>query len=542
MSEFPLLLITSEDKVVEKAADQLEKLLHSHYVRFRNALIGGLALLMIGIVLLLINSRSDRSVYPFPIFSVFFFLSGIVLVYVAFTSKVYIKEMDVALYPVVVAPYGDGSLSLVIDLLGGSGDEVAFYVPRIDSLSDELNRHLARLRSLSSSLYSSEEQQDSLIELRRIDNEGFLTTSFEVLMKNELSEVLERLRNRPYDHFSFKLFESGGEVSAHPIKLIKQESLLVRDVSKLAEDAVSKVNSLLKSLEVQYSDLLEDVRAGVKESRDVMSSYYDELSELAEATHKFMLRVMKKAQVRVCPRCFIVMRGDVLLSSSYPVLMKGSGVDEEGNLRYACPRCGFTYLENVYSVEDSREPMKMYWFEVLQSRSWSRLYVSRLDEINRYISEARRLKGEKYNEAIRHINVLAHQFRSHLIPMYIELNRLSNEIRANNSVLGYVSLSLPAAIRFCEKTEVGDEVVSAELRTKSFLNGEEILADSVEKLSKARKLKIDFVYLNEVAIEKLIEAHEKLGESSVSSEIRRIVSEKDFEEFESYLKELSRGV
>ncbi|MEM1703701.1 MAG: hypothetical protein QXQ31_06580, partial [Zestosphaera sp.] len=87
-----------------------------------------------------------------------------------------------------------------------------------------------------------------------------------------------------------------------------------------------------------------------------------------------------------------------------------------------------------------------------------------------------------------------------------------------------------------------DEVMSAELSTKRFLNGEEILADSVEKLSKARKLKIDFTHLNEVAIEKLIEAHEKLGESSISSEIRRIIHEKDFEEFEKYLKEFSRGV
>lgn len=542
MSESPLFIITSEDKIIEKAADQLEKLLHRHYDRFKNALIGGLILLVIGGILLLVDSRSGRSVYTFLILPVFFFLSGIILIYVAFTRKVYVKEMDVALYPVIVVPYGNGSLSLVIDLLGKSGDDVSFYVPRIDSLSDELSNHLARLGSLSSSLYNLEEQQDSLIELQRVGNEGFLTTSFEVLVRSELSRLLERLRNRPYDHFSFKLFESGGEISAHPIKLIGQESLLVRDVSRLADDTVSKVSSLLKSLEVQYSDLLEDVRVGVKESRDVMSSYYDELNGLAEAIHKLMLRVMKKVQVRVCPRCYIVMRNDILLSSSYPVLMKSSGVDEEGNLEYECPRCGFIYLENVYSTEDSREPMKMYWFEVLQSRSWSRLYVSRLDEINRYLSEARRLKGEKYNEATRHLNVLAHQFRSYLLPMYIELNKLSNEIRANNTILGYVSLSLPATIRFCEKIEVGDEVMSAELSTKRFLNGEEILADSVEKLSKARKLKIDFTHLNEVAIEKLIEAHEKLGESSISSEIRRIIHEKDFEEFEKYLKEFSRGV
>lgn len=542
MSEFPLFMITSEDKIIEKVADQFEKLLQSHYTRFKNMLIGGVILFVAGMALLLVGLGNNTSVYPFPVFSLFFFLGGVVLMYVAFAGKVYVKEMDAVLYPVVAVPYGDGSLSLVIDLLGGAGDEVAFYVSRIDLLSDELSNYVARLRSLSNFLYGFEAQQDSSVELRRVSDEGFLTTSFEVLVRSELNGLLERLENRPYDHFSFRLFESDSEMFAYPIKLIKQESLLVKDLSKLAGDVVSKVNSQLKSLEVRYSNLLEEVRVSVGESRDFMSSYYDELNGLAEAVYGFVLRAMKKARVRVCPRCLVAMRNDVFSLSSYPVLVKDSGMDGGGGLKYTCPRCGSTYLENVHSAEETREPVGMYWFEVLQSRCWSRLYLSRLDEISMYVSEARTLKEGRYNEAVRRINFLAHQFRSHLLPAYIELSRLSSEIRANNEILGYANLSLPATASFCKKVEVGDEVVNAEVRTKRFLNGEEVLPDLMEKLSEARKLRIDFVYLNEVAAEKLAEAHEKLGELSVSSEVRRMVCERDFEDFESYLKKLSRGV
>lgn len=527
LDELSLYLLTDENTIINEAIEMLEKQFNKHYVNFRNRLIAGGFMFVIGIVFL---SAS-------PLLSAILILMGIILILLALTNKVHIREIDTVLYPVVAVPYGDGSLSLVIDLLSEAGDEITFNVPRIDLLSDDLNYSLIKLRSLINQFKDFEGQQESLIKLQRVGDEGFMMTSLEVLMRNEMSELLKILKNRPYDSFSFKLFKISDGFSIHPIELIKPESLIVKDLSKLANNIVSEVNSLLKSLEVQYSHLLEDVRAGIGDSRDFMNSYYDGLNELSETTYKFLLYIMKRAQVRVCPRCFVSMRNDILLSSSYPLLMKSFGMDEEGNVRYVCPRCGSMYLENVHLVEGDQEPIKMYWFETLQSRSWSRLYVSRLDEINRYISEARRLKEEKYSELMHHVNTLMHQSRSYLLPIYMELNKLYNELRANNDVLGYISALFPTSLKLCERTEVSDRVINTEESTKMFLSGKEVYVDLAEKLSNVRKLKVDFVYLNEVAIEKLIEAHEKLGKSEISNEIRRIISEKDFEEFENYLKE-----
>ncbi|MEM5822696.1 MAG: hypothetical protein QXH34_06455 [Ignisphaera sp.] len=596
MSDLPVFTITSENKIIKSTADQLEKMLREYYTKFKTMLIGGLILVITGFILLLVNSGGDWLVH-----SALFSLTGVVLIIVSFARKVRIKEMDVFLYPVLVAPYDDGSKSLVVDILNLSGDEVEFKYPRVDLLRDKLYHHLDMLKKsanflinlneqepsstiefqlplendretamittlhleLSMEKESKEAQETQILESVKHDRPSFrpfnsptialpsiigqeftkTTTLYpELPVVIELKKIQETLASREYDNFSFRLFKSGITISAHPLRLISKDSLLVEDMEERIKENIYKINSLLETLKIEYSDLLETVVTEVTKAKSNIMDYYNELDALIGTIRELMMRAIEAPKIRVCPSCYVDSINNILLSSSYPTLLKHD-IEKGGVLVYKCPKCGSFYYEYLGLRVANDEPIRLYWLDILQSKTWSRLYETRLDEINRYISEARKQKSDAYHEAMRQIHAFMHQFKSQLMPVYVDLNKVLNEIQANSFMLSKVSSIVPEGTVLCEKFDLSQKVIDIYEKSRRVLiegNVDEALkerTDVMKRLRKAKTLKIDSVYLNEVALKTLIKAHKILGRSNEAQQISEILVKKDFEELERFLKQ-----
>lgn len=534
MSEYPLFLIKSETEVIETVAVQLENMLMEYYNKFKYTLVTGLIVVIIGVGALLMNPRGG-----WLVFSLLTTLIGLTLIYVAFARKVRIKELNVALYPVLVVPYGDGTHSLVVDLLNLSGDIVEFKFPRVDQLGSKLNYHLEMLKIHSSYLYELEEQEVHIegIPLRN----GQMVSTFypESRVIDEICEILNTLNRRTYDTFSFRLFKSGNTISAYPPKLIGRELLLTENLGKSIKETKSKIHSLLETLKIEYSDLLYEVVTAVEKAKKELIEHYNNLAGKIELTFRLMERAMEQPKARVCPHCYTTHTKDILSSSTYP-LVNIEGKDEKGNLIYWCRKCNYRYVEPLEPTESARMPIKLYWLDILQSKTWSNLYVSRIDEINKYISEARRVKSEKYYEALRQINELIHQFKSNLMPIYMELSKVLNEIQANNSVISYANSVVPKENKLCVRFDLSQDVLDSYEKSRRFLSrddtSDEITKTLLIELNEAKKLRINSIYLNEVALKGLIKAYEQIGKLEDSENLRKILEERDYDELEKYLR------
>jgi len=536
VSEYPLFLIKSETEVIATVAVQLENMLMEYYNKFKYTLVTGLIVVIIGVGALLMNPRGG-----WLVFSLLTTLIGLTLIYVAFARKVRIKELNVALYPVLVVPYGDGTHSLVVDLLNLSGDIVEFKFPRVDKLGDELKDHLKRIQSKSLDELEVDNVTVEEITLRNDQKVDQKVSTFypESHVIDGIRGILNTLNSRMYDTFSFKLFKCGITISAYPPKLIGRELLLTENLGKSIKETKSKIHALLETLKIEYSDLLYEVVTAVEKTKKELIEHYNNLAGKIELTFRLMERAMELPNVRVCPHCYTTHTKDILSSSTYP-LIDIKGKDEKGNLIYGCRKCNYEYVEPLEPTESALKPVKLYWLDILQSKTWSNLYVSRIDEINKYISEARRVKSEKYYEALRQINELIHQFKSNLIPIYMELSKVLNEIQANNSVISYANSVVPKEDKLCERFDLSQDVLDSYEKSRRFLSrddaSDEITKTLLIELNEAKKLRINSIYLNEVALEGLIEAYKQIGKSEDSEKMRKIIEERDYDELEKYLR------
>lgn len=524
---YSIYTTASQDHVVETMSRVLDELLQEHYRTFKRNVLMGLALAILGVILLLFGT----------LYAALITLIGLAAIVYAFMRKIHIREAGVILYPILAIPYGDLSLSALVDVLAAGGEDVSFKISRVDKIKNVIEEHLKALERLQD-FYVNPNVATDVSSIFKISSKGGIEITFEEDSIMRLAELARTFSERPYDEFSFKLFLSSGDIILYPYDESVERFVLGSRVFEKVEKYVEKINALMESLKVEYTDLLTLVLNRLDRFTETIRRYYGEVEGKILVLRDLLRCLEERPKIRLCPRCIDIHRGSVLRSAYLPVLQSGGYDPKEGVFEYVCPECGEVYYESVHSNTILRAPLKRYQLDVLRIKMWNKIYLSEINEINRYISEARRRKQEVFSQAVQRMEDLNEQFKTRTLPIYLELGKVYSEIQANESFTRWAHenrIALPILCYSLSNVSIDFSLVKT---VSQIMGGERVAFQHlVEELKKHTGLRTSILF-DELFISILEEALSKMNKLEDAERVRNAYKERLYDELEAIL---SRG-
>ncbi len=437
--------------------------------------------------------------------------------------RVRVKRLGVAHYPLGVVPYGDGRAALLVDLGGRSGS-VEVAIPRVDRVAGSVERILAEAESVAGSLDKPEAEGLVVVEA---GSSALLSSRAELRLLELLGEAARVLREAPVERYALSLVEPRTRTprlveasgSAEP-----PASMLERDSEALAA-AAGRVQAMLASLSAAYASILDEAVKVAERSWSALSRYYSLLEALVDHIHDYARLPTLLLYTPLCPRCYAEQStaGLARVALDPPVLEPRL---EDGVIRYYCRRCGSVYAAPLYpGVAPS--PLLVYRFELLFDRVWGRLYLERLDEINRFVSAARREKDEAWGrmeqEAAKTLSELASRYMDAYTRIVEHATLAEKSAELVEALGGSISCDTSAA------REAWEAAHRVGARLESILRGE-TLSRLLEAYSELRRLRIDTVYMNEDMLARVIEAYRSIGARDLAERLEELTKSRDLEE------------
>lgn len=535
--EYELFVTANKKMILDEATRLLQSALAPYYSLFKKTLLTSMGLVLAGFALLGLNTVLPviaDVVTPQYLFlsSVLAISAGVALIALSIVRKRRVHVFDVQIYPIVAIPYGDGSSAVLVDFLGGIGDDVSLRIPRTDRLAQDLKSLLEKLASTLEvfNKTSIEPHRLGQVLTAKISGEG-TTWLFEEKVQEHIVEIRELLANTPVSYLSLKLLESPGEV-----KLFKEPLatgfLGCDEVGEPVDKATSTVLDGLEPLKKEYEELLNTVKSRVHSTVEFMDVFYRDVEELAERVVNALRRSLEKQYVLLCPRCLSSKPGVSMYTPNLPVLLSTPAQDEE--VSYRCSTCGsiFEYTHSVHHEEalhDVAKPIKMHKAEHLQSIAWSLFYTYNRDLIRNAIKEARFKKELKYEEAYRFVEDYMKSLKEFLLPLYTQMVWYVKNVEASSAMLEQIAPTEGGGGKLCEKPVVSTYALDVIQKMRDLIGPGETVRKHLYELGEARKIWTNKVF-NEVVIGKLSEAYRTLGKHDYAKRVLELYQKMDYDE------------
>lgn len=505
----PLSLATDEE-ILLNTKKLFEEAIEPYYRRFKQKMITGLGLIVLGVLLAAINVAAAIAISSM----------GVILVAFALLQRTKIESFNLVSYPVAVASLEQSSY--IIDARERLGDRLEIEIPKIDTLLKPVSQKLSLLNNVLAQ--SSGDEAKAVIIVRDESGEKLLLTRTEQEARQALQELSNIIDSIPRDKLSVSLVRPLGQKLRVRDSRYLEESLYLLNPEEVKQQAIGAAKRLKEALSLSHESFVRNIREDLNKLRSRLDDYYAGLHDEITIIDSLLALNIKKIYDYFCPKCFTEMLSNVFLTGEYPRLVR---IHAAGGIEvYRCPRCGKTYTNSLR--EEHPPVIRMLRFEPTYAKAWSFLYMTRLDEINKYVARARRDKSEVIERATTELLRAQREFLTSISPLLvraIEAYEVARASLASISMLSRAGIHPP-----CSPGEELEELAKTINALRERVLGAEI-NKIIRSIRNRAKPRIDRIFLNEVMLERLAKAYKLIGMEDKSQQVLRIMKEGDFDDF-----------